>query len=256
MTYGTTLDTMAGGRSVVVRDGDGVVGVMHCLDFGTIADMGFQQAYPREAAVLAEIDNTRVASPRSYVVAAGGWIVASVRGHVEGVDLGTVLEAHPRGIDVQTATVVAKDVLTGLAALHRLGVAHHGVGTERVVVRLDGTCVLVDVGLAPRAASLGWESDVAADLRAVAGLFAACMSGNRAPLAAHGGDRLADYLCNLLTGSMLAHIPVEDRAFSVLVELESAVADHFEAGWDERGRDRLAAQVNASPGMPLAGSAA
>jgi serine/threonine protein kinase len=269
MTYGTTLDAMSTGRSVLVRDGDGVVAVMHTLDFDTIADMGFQQAYPREAAVLAGVDNTRIACPRSYVVAAGGWIVASVRGYVSGVDLATMLAGYPRGMDVQTAAVITRDVLIGLAALHRLGVAHHTVGAERVMVGADGICVLVEVGVAPRVAGRGWEGDVAADLRAVAELFAACLTGRRAPARepAHReqsatrpavGAALVDYLCTLLTGIGLMHIPAEDRAFSVLVELEAAVADHFEAGWDERSRDRLAAQVAAMPPaeLPMVGSAA
>lgn len=254
MTYGTTLDAPSAGRPVFVRDETGVVAVMHTLDVGTIADTGFQQAYPREATVLAGLDDARIACPRSYVVAAGGWIVASVRGYVEGIDLATMLAANPRGMDMRTAAVITRDVLIGLAALHRLGVAHHAVGAERIVVGADGTCVLVEIGVAARVAGRGWEGDVAADLRAVAELFATCLA-RRAPIrkAAHREQSvtpaaaLVDYLRTLLTGAGLTHIPAEDRAFSMLVELEAAVAEHFEAGWNERGRDRLAAQVAAMP---------
>lgn len=249
MTYGTTLDAPSVGRPVFVRDETGVVAVMHALDGDTIADMGFQQAYPREATVLAGLEDARIACPRSYVVAASGWIVASVRGYVEGMDLATMLAGCPRGMDVRTIAVIARDVLVGLAALHRLGVAHHAIRTERVIVGKDGTCVLVEIGVAARVPGRGWEGDVAADLRAVAELFAACHTG-RAPIrkAAHREQSakpaaLVDYLRTLLTGVGLTHIPAEDRAFSLLVELDSAVAEHFEAGWDERGRDRLAAQV-------------
>ncbi len=190
MTYGTTLDAPSVGRPVFVRDETGVVAVMHALDGDTIADMGFQQAYPREATVLAGLEDARIACPRSYVVAASGWIVASVRGYVEGMDLATMLAGCPRGMDVRTIAVIARDVLVGLAALHRLGVAHHAIRTERVIVGKDGTCVLVEIGVAARVPGRGWEGDVAADLRAVAELFAACHTGRptgRAPIrkAAH-----------------------------------------------------------------------
>lgn len=264
MTYGTTLDAPSAGRPVFVRDGTGVVAVMHTLDVDTIADMGFQQAYPREATVLAGLEDARIASPRSYVVAASGWIVASVRGYVEGMDLATMLAAYPRGMDVQTIAVITRDVLVGLAALHRLGVAHHAVCTDRVIVGKDGTCVLVEIGVAARVPDRGWEGDVAADLHAVAELFATCLK-KRTPIrrAAHrehsaksaksmksvksakSAAALVDYLRTLLTGAGLAHIPAEDRAFSLLVELDSAFAEHFEPGWDEHARARLAAHVSA-----------
>ena len=234
MVFGVPPDgTAPGGRSVLVRGGDGVVAVMHCLDFGTIANAGFQRAYPYEAAVLAEVDEPRIAPLCSYVVAAGGWIVAAVRAHIAGVSLAAVLAGQPRGLDAPTATTVAKDVLAALAAVHRLRIAHHGLTADRVILRPDGGCVLIDVGLAPRADGRGWEDDLAADLYAVSALFTACVGG-RHPLGA------------LLTGAALAHIPAEDRAFSVLVELESAVADSFEAGWDALGRDRLAGLVGAA----------
>lgn len=237
------------GRSVLVRDGDGVVAVMHCLDFGTIANPGFQRAYPYEAAALAEVDSERIAAPCSYVVDAGGWIVAGVRAHVTGVSLAAVLAGQPRALDVLTAIAVVKDVLAALAAVHRLGIAHHSLTADRVIVRPDGGCVLIDVALAPREDGRGWEDDIAADLYALSALFAACIGGQH-------------QLGALLTGSALAHIPAEDRAFSVLVELESAVAEAFEAGWDTVGRDRLAALagmtfVETSDGLPVGvGSAA
>ncbi|HEU5332656.1 MAG TPA: hypothetical protein VFU73_07835 [Actinocrinis sp.] len=229
---GVTAGLSQGGRSVLVRDGDGAVAVMHCLDFGTIANLAFQRTYPYEAAALAEVDPDRIAAPRSYVVDAGGWIVAGVRAHVTGVSLAAVLASQPRGLDVITATTAVKDVLAALAAVHRLRIAHHGLTVDRVIARPDGGCVLIDVALAPRADGRSWEDDIAADLYAVSALFTACVGGQH-PL---GG---------LLTGAALAHIPAEDRAFSVLVELESAVADVFEAGWDAVGRDRLAALVDA-----------
>ena len=230
--------TGPGGRSVLVREGDGVVAVMRCLDVATVANVGFQRAYPYEAAALAGIDSSRIAPPRSYVVDAGGWIVAGVRAHVAGMSLAALLAARPRGFDEIIATTVAKDVLAALAAVHRLCIAHHGLTPARVVVRPDGSCVLIDVGLAPRADGRGWEDDIAMDLYALSALFMTCVAGWH-PL----GD--------LLTGAALGHIPAEDRAFSVLVELESAVAGSLTAGWDALGRDRLAALV----GTALVGTA-
>ena len=243
-----------GGRSVLVCDQESVVAVMHCLDAETITDEGFQQSYPPEAGALAELNGPHMSVPRGYVVDAGGWIVASIRGHVEGVSLAEVLLGRTRGLDVQAAATVAKDLLTALGALHRSGIAHRRISADQVIVRTEGTCVLIDAGLAPRDGSHGPDADLAADLFAVAELFAVCLEGRRAAVqpgaqrgrsAIHQSGELAEYLFTLLTTPALAHLPVGERAVGVLSVRESVMVEHCGLGWEEYGREELAARVDA-----------
>jgi hypothetical protein len=243
-----------GGRSVLVCDQESVVAVMHCLDAETITDEGFQQCYPPEAGALAGLNGPHMSVPRGYVVDAGGWIVASIRGHVEGVSLAEVLLGRTRGLDVQAAATVAKDTLTALGALHRSGIAHRRISADQVIVRTEGSCVLIDAGLAPREGSHGPDGDLAADLIAVAELFAVCLEGRRAAIqpgaqrgrsAAHQAGDMAEYLFTLLTTPTLAHIPVGERAVGVLTVLDSVMVEHFGLGWEEYGREELAARVDA-----------
>jgi len=249
-----------GGRSVLVCDQDSVVAVMHCLDAETITDEGFQQCYPPEAGALAGLDGPHMAVPRGYVVDAGGWIVASIRGHVEGVSLAEALLGRQRGLDVQAAATVAKDLLTALSGLHRSGIAHRRVSAEQVIIRTEGTCVLIGVGLAPREGSQGRDGDLAADLVSVAELFAICLEGRRAAaqsgqpgqssaprgrLAPRQAGDMAEYLFTLLASPTLTHVPFGERAAGVLTVLESVMVEHFGVGWEEYGREELAARVDA-----------
>jgi hypothetical protein len=243
-----------GGRSVLVCDQESVVAVMHCLDSETITNEGFQQCYPPEAGALAGLNGPHMAVPRGYVVDAGGWIVASIRGHIEGVSLAEVLIGRMRGLDVQAAATVAKDVLTALTALHRTGIAHRRVSADQVIIRTEGTCVLIDAGLAPRDASHGRDGDLASDLMAVAALFAVCLEGRRGaaqagaqhvrPAARQAGD-MSEYLFTLLTSPTLAHLPFGERAAGVVTVLDTVMVEHFGLGWEEYGREELAARVDA-----------
>jgi hypothetical protein len=244
-----------GGRSVLVCDQDSVVAVMHCLDAETITDEGFQQSYPPEAGALAGLDGPHMSVPRGYVVDAGGWIVASIRGHVEGVSLSEALLGRQRGLDVQAAATVAKDLLTALTGLHRSGIAHRRVSAEQVIIRTEGTCVLIGAGLAPREGSAGRDGDLAADLVSVAELFAICLEGRRAAQPGSAAQRgrsaprqagdMAEYLYTLLASPTLTHVPFGERAAGVLTVLDSVMAEHFGVGWEEYGREELAARVDA-----------
>lgn len=250
--------TTAGGL-VVLRDELGILSVMRCLDARVTLDPGFQYGFPAECAAMAGLSDPHLAPPLSYVVDAAGQIVATVCRHVTGVRLSKVLAQLPRGLDVQTASVVVKDVLAALDALHARGVAHRSPDADHIIIEPNGNCVLVDVGLVARAqdaqAQEGGDpaADLAADLDIVAELFITCqVTGRRLPERANTGyfapgelegvaARLYDALAEPAGRTTSRDDEPEARtAAGMNSALETVAADIFDAGWDGRGRERLA----------------
>jgi serine/threonine protein kinase len=253
----------AAGGLVVLRDEVGILSVMRCLDLELTLDPGFQYAFPAESAALVGLSDPRLAPPLSYVVDAAGQIVATVCRHVTGVRLSKILAQLPRGLDVQTAATVAKDVLAALDALHARGVPHRAPDPDHVIIEPNGTCVLVDAGLVsrPGAADPGTDpgAALAADLALAAELFVTCLvTGRRLPdQRAHKGyfapgelEGVAARLYRVLTESEPDPDPDPQDAGAatpptmaalLYQELEAAAEDCFDAGWDGRGRERLAA---------------
>jgi len=245
------------GRIVLLRDEFGVLSAMCCLDDELVLDPVFQRDYRAESAALEGLGESRVAAPLSYVVDATGRIVAVVRRHVVGVLLSDVLARMSRGLDVQTATTVVKDVLTALDALHRRGVAHRSVDPRHVIVEPDGGCVLVDVGLTARVDGADPLVAAAEDLAAVPELFAACVTTGVLPEGGSGGyfapgelEGVSEELYTVLSAARYAAPERWDRAGAVpvmLAALVGAAADCFDAGWDDRGRERLASAAAQTP---------
>lgn len=256
--------TNAGGL-VVLRDELGILSVMRCLDAALALDPGFQYGYPAESAAMAGLSDPRLAPPLSYVVDAAGQIVATVCRHVTGVRLSKVLAQLPRGLDVQTASAVVTDVLAALDALHARGVAHRSPDADHVIVEPNGNCVLVDVGLVTRPEYADPAAAMAADLEMVGDLLVTCLTaGRRAPergtrsgYFAHGelegvAARLYDALVEAGADAdpeaaettplddEAAQAPASRTASLMSRALERVAADSFDAGWDGRGRERLA----------------
>ena len=271
------------GGLVVLRDELGILSVMRCLDAELTLDRGFQYGYPAESAAMAGLADPKIAAPISYVVDAAGQIVAIVCRHIIGVRLSRVLAGLPRGLDVQTAACVIKDVLSALGTLHERGVVHRAPDPDHIIVEPNGTCVLIDVGLVARAGAPDPVLDVAADLEMVADLFVTCLAPGRmlperrsrqgyfadgdlegvagkiydalaepesvvrlelgsppegAP-GVHGNDVTST---NAADGANTAIMPPVPKRTAALMTnaLEAAAADNFDAGWDGRGRERLA----------------
>ena len=257
------------GTTQLLRDEYGVLSSLRCLDLGLAADPGFQGAYPAETSALAALDDPRVAPPERYVVGATGRIIAVVRRHVDGTPLSMLLGQRTRGFDWQTAAVVVTDVLAALNALHRRGVPHRSVQPNQVLVGTDGVCVLVDVGLSRRTAADDGtsgtgaagaeprETAIAADLSAVAVLFAACVGQIDSGAGANAGSPAADGVPDLLRSVLDRANDPDARegrtAADLLTAFGRVTARAFDAGWVERGRERLAALVEdnrqAPPGL-------
>jgi hypothetical protein len=255
--------TNAGGL-VVLRDDLGILSVMRCLDADLTLDPGFQYGYPAESAAMAGLSDPRLAPPLSYVVDAAGQIVATVCRHVTGVRLSKVLAQLPRGLDVQTASAVVKDVLAALDVLHARGVAHRAPDADHVIIEPNGNCVLVDVGLVARPENADPAEAMAADLDMVGDLLVTCLTagrrladrGARTGYFAHGelegvAARLYDALVeagsgvgaeaeSLLADSDAPRTYTPRTAALMHRALEAVADDSFDAGWDGRGRERLA----------------
>lgn len=253
----TAAAAPSAGGLVVVRDERGVLSVMHCLPDALVLDSGFQQAYRAECAAMAALGEPRVAEPLSYIMDAGGRIVATVRRHFPGVPLSELLTRAKggRGLDAQAAATAVSDVLVALDALHRRGVAHRQLEPSEIIVGRGGECVVVGAGLAVRPRLAGSAADdlggaIAFDLAAVPELFALCLtsgriSGRDVGTTHHGAEKLHGVAQNIYTAlAESRHAPVErwERggvAAEMLAELEAA-AQQFGAGWRERGHERLA----------------
>lgn len=261
------------GTSHLLRDGGGTLAVVSCLDTELVADSGFQSAYPAEAAALAGLEELRVAPPERYVVDAMGRVISVVQRFFDSAPLSTLLAQRPRGLDTQTAAAVVNDVLTALCALHQQGVPHRKVRADQVLVGTDGVCVLVNVGLSPRARTGSADlastmrssteneatearerlAAMAEDLSAAADLFAACLAPGRLfgtlPPRRRGAQR-PDGVPDSVPDRLLAVLarakdpgPHEPCTASELLAAFTTATKAFDTGWDERGRERLAALV-------------
>jgi hypothetical protein len=262
------------GVSRLLRDEHGSLSILRCLEIELASDPGFQRAYPTETAALAGLGDGRVAPPERHVVDATGRIIAVVRRFVAGIPLSVLLTRRPHGLDAQTAAVVVADVLAALSVLHRRGVPHRSVRAEQLIVGADGVCVLIDVGLVPRiaaAAGASWaegaDGDVEgtasreriaardADLSGLAGLFVECITRvglpPGIPVPNGAPDGVPELLYSVLTRTndpdLFGHLTAAD----LLVAFEKATSRTFDAGWDERGRGRLAALVEHEQRTPL-----
>jgi len=170
------------GRVVLARrDADGAEVVLERLDArpGEEAAAGFRA----DAERLASADDPHLIRPRECVTGEAG--AAIVRDAAEGEPLRRILgRAGPLG--PEAALVLLHDILRGLAAAHRAGVAHRDLRPEHVLVAADGTARLTGFGVAhlarPAAGPYrppGEEEPAgpAADLYAAAVTFAESLSG-------------------------------------------------------------------------------
>jgi serine/threonine protein kinase len=243
----------------MMRETFGAPPAVRQLDPALISDPGFQRRYAAETGVLRGLDEPWLAVTTSFVVDGAGRIVATMRPQVSGPTLAALLERNPHGLDAQTTAAIAMDVLSALSALHARGVAHRGNLVEHVIVGLDGTCVLVDEGLAPRWPNESTQAAVAADLRSFADLIARCLGSHshsrrgrptppRVVRSANSGPGVARWIPRptanplrpLATHASDLRTPSVDTAAALLTELGSAAARAFEPDWDMQARERLA----------------
>jgi serine/threonine-protein kinase len=257
----------AGGRVVLARHtGTGVPVAIKYLSGRLRGDREFLTRFRAEARLLGGLQHPCVVRLYEYVEARGG--AAIVMEAVDGVSLRRVLSRHG-ATGPEAALVLLKGSLLGLGAAHAAGVVHRDYKPENVLVRADGTSALADFGIAVRAgreteaagtpaymAPEQWQGQPArpaGDVYAAAAVFHECLTGRR-PFT--GDDVSALRLQHLrapvplddvpgpvrgLLRRGLAKAPADRPGIEVfLADLERSAAQGYGAGWEERGRRRLA----------------
>jgi serine/threonine-protein kinase len=236
----------ASGRPVAIR----------FLAPGLMADAGFANAFPGEAALLRSLSSPHLAGLLAYVRSPD--TAAIVTELIEGVSLRTLLvERGPTG--ATAALAVLKDSLLGLAAAHRVGIVHRAYRPSNVLVTAEGPMVLTDVGIAARGfgpsgnasytapeLSRGAPWGPAADLYAAAAVFFECLTGHApspdggtaAVSVAEVPEPLRELAARGLAPSP-ADRPASAEAFAA--ELEDAASRGYGTTWEPAGLASLAA---------------
>ncbi|OXY99054.1 serine/threonine-protein kinase [Streptomyces diastatochromogenes] len=262
-----TLGEGAGGKVVLARHtATGVPVAIKYLGERLRADREFLARFRAEARLLGELRHPCVVRLYEYVEARAG--AAIVMEAVDGVSLRQLLRRHG-ATGPEAALVLLKGSLLGLGAAHAAGVVHRDYKPENVLVRADGTSALADFGIAVRSgreteaagtpaymAPEQWDGEPAgpaADVYAASVVFFECLTGRR-PFPAD--DMTALRLQHLRAPAPLDDVPAPVRGLlraglakdaadrpgveSFLADLERAAGEGYGAGWEERGRRRLA----------------
>ncbi|MEU8619171.1 serine/threonine-protein kinase [Streptomyces sp. NPDC048623] len=257
----------AGGRVVLARHtATGVPVAIKYLSRRLYGDTEFLARFRAEARLLGDLRHPCVVRLYEYVEARRG--AAIVMEAVDGVSLRQLLRRHTT-TGPEPALVLLKGSLLGLGAAHAAGVVHRDYKPENVLVRADGTSTLADFGIAARTgreteaagtpaymAPEQWRSEPAgpaADVYAATAVFYECLAGRR-PFAAD--DVTALRLQHLRAPVELGEVPSSVRGLlrkglakdpadrpsveAFLADLERAATEGYGAGWEQRGRRRLA----------------
>ncbi|GGU85908.1 hypothetical protein GCM10010260_18430 [Streptomyces filipinensis] len=262
-----TLGEGSGGRVVLARHlATGVPVAIKYLSGRLFADREFLARFRAEGRLLGELRHPCVVRLYEYVEARAG--AAIVMEAVDGVSLRGLLRRHGT-TGPEAALVLLKGSLLGLGAAHAAGVVHRDYKPENVLVRADGSSTLADFGIAVRSGreteSAGtpaymapeqWQGAAggpAADVYAASVVFFECLTG-RLPFPA--GDLTALRLQHLRAPVPLDDVPGPVRALlrdglakdpadrpgieALIADLERSATEGYGAGWEERGRRRLA----------------
>jgi tRNA A-37 threonylcarbamoyl transferase component Bud32 len=235
-------------------------------------DPGFLAAFRDEARLLQSLADPHVVRLLDYAEEPGHG-AAIVMELVDGVSLHEMITRQgPTG--AESALLVLKGSLLGLAAAHALGIVHRDYKPENVLVDADGTSKLTDFGVAVRAgqdAAAGgtpyymapeqWDgtpATPAADIYAATAVFFECLtgmtpfSGGLAQLAAQHAAAdvpvaMVDEPLRALVARGMAKTPSARPASAaeLVTELEAAAAAAYGPDWEDRGRAHLASRAAA-----------
>jgi eukaryotic-like serine/threonine-protein kinase len=231
-----------------------------------LGDPNFLARFREEVELLASIDVPHVVRLFDYVEAPGEG-AAIVMELVDGVSLHEMI-TRQGATSPESALVVLKGSLLGLAAAHQLGIVHRDYKPENVLVDGAGNSKLTDFGVAVKAgqrAPVGgtplymapeqWNGEPAtpaSDIYAATAVFFECLTGQTpfsgrlehlamqhqtAPIPVGLFDRPLQALIE----RGLAKDPRDRPAHAVefVAELNEVADDAYGADWEERGRGEL-----------------
>jgi len=235
-------------------------------------DPGFLGGFREEARLLMSLASPHVVRLLDYIEAPANG-AAIVMELVNGVSLHEMITRQgPTG--PESALLVLKGSLLGLAAAHDLGIVHRDYKPENVLVDADGTSKLTDFGVAVRAglrASAGgtpfymapeqWDGTAAtpaADVYAATAVFFECLtgqtpfSGGLAQLAAqHAAAAVPVGLVDEPLRELIVRGMAKDpgarpaNALALVSDLEATATAAYGPDWESRGRAQLAGRAAA-----------
>jgi serine/threonine protein kinase len=262
------LGSGAFGEVVLARhDESGTLVAVKYLRHDLLADAGFAAMFRDEAAVLASLDDPNVVRLFEYVESAAGAVI--VMELVDGVSVREIL-SRQGATSAEAALVVLQGSLLGLAAAHARGVVHRDYKPENVLVNGEGVSKLTDFGIAARAGDRpmpagtlayappeqfgGAPASPAGDVYSATATFYECVTGHPPFTGQTAGTLLNAHLSGpvrldpvpgplrpLVTAGLAkdpGDRPADAAAF--VRDLRTIAADVYGAGWEHRGRARLA----------------
>jgi eukaryotic-like serine/threonine-protein kinase len=237
-----------------------------------LRDPSLLARFREEVALLASIDVPQVVRLFDYVEEPGEG-AAIVMELVDGVSLHEMI-TRQGATSPESALVVLKGSLLGLAAAHQLGIVHRDYKPENVLVDGAGNSKLTDFGVAVKAgerAPVGgtplymapeqWNGEPATpatDIYAATAVFFECLTG-QTPFSGGLGHlamqhqtaaipvALVDQPLQALIERGMAKDPRDRPAHAVelVAELIWAADRAYGADWEERGRNELAKRAAA-----------
>ncbi|MBL9130424.1 MAG: serine/threonine protein kinase [Verrucomicrobiaceae bacterium] len=109
-------------------------------------DPQFLERLEREARVMARLRHPNIVAVHDFQRTDDG--AAIVMEFVEGGSLREKLQQHPKGLPVDEALRILRQIAAGLEAAHASGVIHRDMKPENVLIDADGTARVTDFGLA------------------------------------------------------------------------------------------------------------
>jgi tRNA A-37 threonylcarbamoyl transferase component Bud32 len=263
----------ASGRVVAaVHDGSGRPVAIKYLASRLFSDPRFLDGFREEAQVLRSLDVPQVVRLFDYVETPGEG-AAIVMELVNGVSLHQMI-TREGSTSPESALVVLKGSLLGLASAHELGIVHRDYKPENVLVDGAGDSKLTDFGIAVRAGKKapaagtplymapeqwnGAPATPATDIYAATAVFFECLTG-RTPFSGRPGQlamqhetaaipiALVDEPLQELIARGMAKDP-RDRppnAMEFVAELNWVADSAYGPDWEERGRNDLARRASA-----------